>query len=258
MWLAWLFGLIQTNDSWLLLADLAAGCSSRISALQDLASDDQGCGGLVVRLMAVSDRPMQRLYASDVGQRFPDVQLLIGCGDLPFYYLEFLVSALDTFLVYVRGNHDLDPQYTSSGRVLTGAQGGINIHGRTIETGGLLIAGLEGSKRYRPNAPYMYTEGEMTWNVLQLIPRLLWNVSRYGRALDILVTHAPPFGIHDLSDVAHQGFKIFRAFMRYFRPRYLLHGHIHVYRNDVPRITRFLNTTVINVYPYRVFEYGEY
>lgn len=210
-----------------------------------------------MRLMAVSDRLLDKLYATDVGSRYPNIDLLIGCGDLPFFYLEFLISALDTRLVYVRGNHDAGPQYTSDGRVLTSVDGGLDIHGRVTEIDGLIIAGLEGSMRYRSRSPYMYTEREMTWNVVRLVPQLLWNVVRYGRAVDILVTHSPPYEIHDGRDIAHQGFKVFRTFMKWFRPRYLLHGHIHVYRHDTPRVTQFEDTTVINVYPCRVFEYDE-
>jgi uncharacterized protein len=43
--------------------------------------------------------------------------------------------------------------------------------------------------------------------------------------------------------------------MRLCRPRYLLHGHVHVYQPDAPRVTDFYQTTVINVYPYHVFDY---
>lgn len=210
-----------------------------------------------MRLMAVSDRLLDNLYASDVGTRYPNIDLLIGCGDLPFFYLEFLISALDTRLVYVRGNHDIGPQYTSDGRVLNDVDGGLDIHGHVTIVDGLIIAGLEGSMRYRSGSPFMYTEREMTWNVARLVPQLLWNQGRYGRAIDILVTHSPPYKIHDGRDIAHQGFKIFRAFMRRFRPRYLLHGHIHVYRHDTPTVTRFEDTTVVNVYPLRVFDYDE-
>jgi Icc-related predicted phosphoesterase len=210
-----------------------------------------------MRIMAVSDRIVEHLYSSDVQSRHGQVDLLIGCGDLPFYYLEFLISALDARMVYVRGNHDIGPQYTADGRVLTEVPGGLDVHRRVVEVNGLLIAGLEGSIRYRPRAPYMYSEQEMRWNAWNLIPRLMMNKIRHGRALDILVTHSPPAGIHDLRDPAHRGFGVLRSLIRRFRPRYLLHGHIHVYRNDVPKVTKFLDTTVINVYPYRVFEYGD-
>ncbi|MFW5940972.1 MAG: metallophosphoesterase family protein [Chloroflexota bacterium] len=210
-----------------------------------------------MNILAVSDRVPDNLYNSYVHRSYPDVDLLVGCGDLPFYFLEFLVSALNVPLVYVRGNHDSVPQYTIDRRVLTGVQGGVNVHGRVVCIDDLLIAGLEGSMRYRPEVPLMYSEAEMRWEALRLVPQLLWNRIRYGRALDILVTHSPPFGIHDRSDRAHTGFRVFRTLIRYFRPRYLLHGHIHVYRRNVPRVTHFHHTHVINVYPYYSFNYDE-
>lgn len=201
-------------------------------------------------ILAVSDRVMGNLYNPQVRQTHTDIDLLIGCGDLPFYYLDFLVSALDVPLIYVRGNHDLAPQYTVDGRVLHRVPGGVDIHGRVVTVKGLTFAGLEGSMRYRPDDPLMYTEAEMRWEITRLLPVLLWRRLRSGRALDILVTHSPPFQIHDRSDRAHTGFRLFHNFMRLFRPRYLLHGHVHVYRRDVPRITRFEDTIVINVYPH--------
>lgn len=206
------------------------------------------------RILAVSDRVMDHLYSSDVREKYPDLDLIVGCGDLPFYYLDFLISALDVPLVYVRGNHDGEPQYAVDKRVLTEVQGGIEIHRRTVCVKGLLFAGLEGSMRYRPHAKHMYNEREMILEVARLLPRLLWNQRKYGRYLDVLVTHSPPFGIHDQSDLPHTGFKIFRTFMHHFRPRYLLHGHIHLYRQDITRVTRFEDTEVINVYPYRLLE----
>ena len=205
-----------------------------------------------MKVLAVSDRIVDSLYSNEVARQFPEVDLLIGCGDLPYFYLEFLVSSLNATLVYVRGNHDGSPQYTSSGRTLFNPQGGINLHTTTYVVNGLLIAGLEGSMRYKPNASLMYTEAEMTMAVARLIPRLLQRVVRYRRPLDILVTHSPPFGIHDEKDLAHRGFKIFLTLLRMFRPRLLLHGHVHVYRSDTERISKYENTTIVNVYPYRL------
>ncbi len=208
-----------------------------------------------MKILAVSDRVMDNLYCSNVREKYPGVDMIIGCGDLPFYYLDFLISAFDVPLLYVRGNHDGGPQYSSTRKVLTDVQGGIDLHGTTKKVNGLLMAGLEGSMRYRPNGKHMFTESEMRAQVARLIPRLLWNRQRYGRYLDILVTHSPPFEIHDRKDLPHTGFKVFRKFMQVFKPRYLLHGHIHVYRQDVARETQFEDTTVINVYPYRFLDY---
>lgn len=205
-----------------------------------------------MKILAVSDKVLDFLYSNNVRQNVPGVDLIIGCGDLPYYYLDFLVSALDVPLLYVHGNHDGNPQYVSGRGQMTSVRGGLDMHATTVNHEGLLIAGLSGSMRYRSGAPYMYTETEMRAQVARLVPRLLWNRQRYGRYLDILIAHSPPYGIHDRSDRAHIGFKVFLNLMRLFKPRYLLHGHIHVYRNDIPKKTRYEQTEVINVYPYRI------
>jgi len=209
---------------------------------------------IAMKILAVSDRVLDYLYNSNVREKVSGVELIIGCGDLPYYYLEFLVSALDLPLVYVHGNHDGGPQYATDRGQITGVQGGKDIHGRTVNIDGLLIAGLGGSMRYRPRAPHMYTEGEMRAQLARLVPKLLWNRQRHGRYLDILVAHSPPFGVHDREDLPHTGFKVFLTLMQLFKPRYLLHGHIHIYRQDIPRVTPYQQTTVINVYPYRLLD----
>ena len=207
-----------------------------------------------MKILAVSDRVLDRLYCSNVREKVPGVELIVGCGDLPYYYLDFLISALDAPLVYVHGNHDGGPQYTTDRGLLTGVRGGKEIHGRTEDVGGLLLAGLGGSMRYRPRAPHMYTETEMRAQVARLIPKLFWNRQKYGRYLDVLVAHSPPYGIHDRQDLPHTGFKVFLTLMQLFKPRYLLHGHIHIYRQDYPRVTQYKSTSVINVFPYRVMD----
>lgn len=207
-----------------------------------------------MKILAVSDRVLDKLYSGTIRQTYSDVDLMIGCGDLPFYYLDFLTSAIDAPLVYVRGNHDEGPQYAVDGRVWRDVRGGVDIHGKVVARKGLILAGLQGSMRYKAHADYMYTEAEMRRVVAQLVPRLLWNRQRLGRALDVLVTHSPPFGIHDRSDLPHTGFKVFLSFLRLFKPRYHLHGHVHIYRQDEITQTQFEETTIVNVYPYRLLE----
>ena len=109
--------------------------------------------------------------------------------------------------------------------------------------------------RYQPGAIHQYTEGEMRARTVKLIPRLLMNKVLYGRYLDILATHSPPFGIHDGEDLPHVGFKSFLTLMRYFKPKYLLHGHKHVYRRDTITMTRYYQTRVVNVYPVRTLNW---
>jgi hypothetical protein len=226
-----------------------------------------------VKILAVSDEVVEFLYGAGCRQQFGDVDLVLGCGDLPFYYLEYIVTVLDVPLYYVPGNHDRAQQYLSDGRIIHRAEGCEPLDVRTAQTpvalNGtrqsappaaerqplLLLAGLGGSMRYNNDSLHQYTEGEMFSRMLKLAPRLLLNRARFGRFLDIFVTHSPPRGIHDDTDLAHTGFNTFLTFMDIFKPRLLLHGHSHVYRSDVVTSTRYKQTQVINVYPYRTVEW---
>ncbi|MGH2537975.1 MAG: metallophosphoesterase family protein [Candidatus Promineifilaceae bacterium] len=209
-----------------------------------------------MRIMAVSDRVLERLYDRGVGQQYPGVELIVGCGDLPYFYLDFLTNALDAPLAYVRGNHDAEPQYTADGRTLYGVHGGLDLHLCCVLVGDLLLAGLQGSRRYRPDAPLTYTEAEMAAHCLRLAARVVWKRVALGRRLDILVTHSPPRGVHDANDLPHRGFRALNWLLRLLRPRYLLHGHTHIYRSDFPWRTQVGRTTVINVYPMRFLRIG--
>ena len=87
-----------------------------------------------------------------------------------------------------------------------------------------------------------------------LVPGLLLNRLRHGRFLDIFISHAPPRGIQDGTDRAHQGVNAFRWLLQVFRPIYHFHGHTHVYRMDAVLETLFCETRVVNTYGYRVTE----
>lgn len=207
-----------------------------------------------MKILALSDKVVPLVYSAQIRDRYGDVDLVIGCGDLPYYYLEYVVTMLTVPLIYIYGNHD-KIQYTATGRILGAPEGCISVDGQVRKVGGLLVAGLGGSIRYRPNASHQYTEGEMRARILRLVPKLLWNRVRYGRFLDILVTHSPPYSIHDGEDAAHQGFTSFLTFMRYFSPVYLLHGHKHLYNRNIVEETVYKRTMVVNVYPRRLFEW---
>jgi Icc-related predicted phosphoesterase len=205
-----------------------------------------------VKILAVSDRVVDAVYGAGMEERFSDVDLVVSCGDLPYSYLEYIVTMLNVPSFYVHGNHD-HPEYLANGDVLTEPGGWVNLDGRAVERKGVLLAGLEGSIRYKPDAPYQYTERQMAWKVWRLTPALLLNRLSLGRFLDVLITHSPPRGIHDGDDLAHRGFEAFLSLIDWFKPRYLLHGHKHVYGPE-PTRTRYGQTEVINIYPYRVIE----
>lgn len=205
-----------------------------------------------MRVLALSDQVLDFVYTPSVAQRFSDVDMVIGCGDLPYYYLEFLVDTLHKPVFFVRGNHAPNVEYSQT-QEREAPWGAIDLDRQVVHHQGLILAGFEGSLRYR-RGPFMYTQGEMWLMVLGMLPRLLYNRLRYGRALDVLVTHAPAWGVSDREDTAHRGFKAFRWLLRVFKPKFHLHGHIHLYDRNEPAIVEFEHTQVINAYGYQELE----
>lgn len=208
---------------------------------------------LLMKILLISDKVTEQFYTPRVRERLAGVDFIISSGDLPFEYLEYLVTMTSLPLFYVVGNHGWEVRRDERGRLVY--PGGChNLDGKVVVHKGLILAGLEGSRRYNDRPRFQYTEGEMMHKLWKLAPVLLLNRIRYGRYLDILVTHAPPFGIHDGRDLCHTGFRAFLRAMEWFRPRYLIHGHQHIYRPDTPWRTRYRDTLVINAYGYRLLE----
>ncbi len=98
--------------------------------------------------------------------------MILGCGDLPYNYLEYLVSMLNVPMFYVPGNHDpvYNPRFT-----LSYAEGGTNLDLKRAHAKGLLLAGFGGCIRYRPDGVNQYTQTEAYFRAFQLMPGLFWN-----------------------------------------------------------------------------------
>jgi uncharacterized protein len=205
-----------------------------------------------VKILAVSDEVVERLYSLCVNGHFKDVALIIGCGDLPYGYLENIVSFLNVPLLYVPGNHDpmYDPQDAK-----TCAEGGSNLDLQLLRHNKFLIGGFGGSVQYNSNGTNQYSQFQAYQRALRLLPRLYLNRVNYGRALDILITHSPPFGIHDEETQAHQGLKAINWLIRVAKPRYVFHGHTHFQRRNLsPSETSLGVTKIMNVFPYTLIE----
>ena len=221
-----------------------------------------------MKILGVADHIDPIVYSPAVRERFGDVDVVIGAGDLPVDYLDFICTTLGKPLLFVYGNHNLtgfhelnrtaDPYDRSKGWVsgrLKGP-GGLYIDRRVIRIKGLLVAGLGGSPWYN-GGDNQFSERSMFLRALHLVPGLLWNRLRHGRYLDVLVTHSAPFGVQDGTDRAHAGFRTFLWIMRKFKPRYLIHGHVHLWDRNQPRVSRYLETTVVNAYDHVVVKPGE-
>lgn len=181
--------------------------------------------------------------ASNLRRRYSDVELIVSCGDMPAAYLDYISSILGKPLLYVRGNHD--EMYA------TEPPGGIDLHNNLFEYKGVSFIGLEGSIQYN-GGPIQYTQNEMRMKVLQLAPRLRYNRWRRGYGVDVFVTHSPPKGIHDAEDLPHQGFDAFLDFLTWYRPRYMIHGHVHTWDRRKVVDTQYKHTRILNINPYYV------
>jgi Icc-related predicted phosphoesterase len=188
-----------------------------------------------MKILSVSDRVVSTLYDNFDTERFPKVDLILSCGDLPPEYLSYLVASFNVPLYYVRGNHDI--RYDSKP-----PDGCIDLNARLIRFQGVNLLGFEGSR--------WYSENEMRKTTRGLRPKIWWR-----KGIDIIITHAPPRYIHDAEDLCHRGFKSFRWLIDRYCPIYFIHGHIHANFSDpTERITKINKTKVVNTYGYYLFE----
>ena len=213
-----------------------------------------------MKILCVSDHIDPLVYTNSIRQRFSDVGLVLSAGDLPMEYLDFIVSSLNKPTFFVFGNHHLnefsrymgDKDPYSNNDEIYNFSGAAHIGSKVKYEEGLIIAGLGGCMKYN-REPNQYTEFRMKLEILKIIPSLFFNKIFRGRYLDILLTHAAPRGIHDREDRCHLGFLSFLWFMRVFKPKYLVHGHIHLYDLSEVRTTKYSDTMVINAYSHYLF-----
>ncbi len=185
----------------------------------------------MVRVLAVADEEIP-----GVESRTHDlsVDLVLAAGDLPWPYLESLVSRLDAPAAYVPGNHDP--------RTGPGPRGLVDLDGQVRTVGGLRIAGLGGCVRYN-DGPHQYTQKEYDRRAKRLLQLAAGPV-------DILLTHAPPLGLGDESDPSHVGISALHGVLETLQPSWHLHGHIHPYGMHKPD-RQVGPTTIRNVIPWQ-------
>ena len=223
------------------------------------------------RILAVSDSVDPALYDHFNAERWREekIDVIISCGDLPPYYLSYLVSRFDVPLYYVKGNHD--EKYREEP-----PEGGESIDGKLVTIDGLRVLGLGGAPRYN-SGENQYTDSAMNWRITCLKPRM-W----LSHGIDLLVTHAPPqycplahqvcptpagFGrpcirparssretCYDASDRAHRGFPALTEMIHTYHPRVLLHGHTHLNYGRAKRLVEVDGTRVVDVHGYYLLE----
>ena len=188
-----------------------------------------------MKILCVSDEESPALWDHYVPGRLKEYDLILSAGDLNASYLSFLVTMARCPVFYVHGNHDTSYDHRPP-------EGCDCIDDYLVEYNGLRILGLGGCPWYHPGK-YQFTEQDMKKR-LRKLRFALWR----AKGVDIVVTHAPPKGIGDLDDPAHQGFEMLLELMDKYKPKYLLHGHVHLrYSADRTRVRQYGDTQVINV-----------
>ena len=213
-----------------------------------------------MKILCVADETDSLVYSPSSKRLFGDCDFVISAGDLPLRYYDFIMTIMGKQLYYVYGNHNLEqfkenvlkvqtPATNAFNSPLTSNYSGELIDGKCIydKKRDLIIMGLGGSMLYNYGLS-QYSEKQMKWRINKLVPRLLYNKQKYGRYVDILVTHAPVLGMGDGVDVCHRGFECFKTFIDKYKPKYLLHGHVHLFDENENRFYKYGETTIINVY----------
>ncbi|MCM1282529.1 MAG: metallophosphoesterase [Muribaculaceae bacterium] len=189
-----------------------------------------------MKILFLADEESKAYWDFFNKEDFAGIDLIVSCGDLKAEYLSFLATMVPVPVLYVRGNHD--DKYDK-----LPPEGCTCIEDKIFEYRGVRILGLGGSYRYKPGAN-QYTEQEME----KRVKRLSFQLFR-KKGFDILVTHSPAFGLHDDKDLCHRGFEVFNALIEKYRPRYFVHGHVHMnYGRQFPREDMVGETCVINAF----------
>lgn len=186
----------------------------------------------ILLLADIEDPALWDYFSPD---RVKGYDLILAAGDLKAEYLTFLVTMSNLPVFYVHGNHNAAYDHYPP-------EGCECIDDRLVTYRGLRILGLGGSALYS-REPYQYTEREMR----RRIARLRFAVWK-ARGVDIVLTHCPPKGYGDADDYAHRGFEAFLPMLDRWKPKALVHGHVHMTYGNIKRELPYGETRIINAY----------
>lgn len=208
-----------------------------------------------MKILFITDDISPIVYSTDIKERFGECELIISCGDLPFNYYDFIVSTLNKPFYYIRGNHfTYDDENQQK---IFDSEGEKNIHKKIVRFNNISFCGFEGCLKYNNSARVQYSESEMNHIIQMMKPRFWWNRIKYGTFIDLIISHAPPMGFGKPHELCHTGFSCLRRLAEKYQPRYLVHGHIHLYDKNEPRVSMLGKTKIINAYNYYVLDTEE-
>ncbi len=196
-----------------------------------------------MKILLIADTESKYIWDYFDSKAFEDIDFILAAGDLNKKYMEFVTTVTKKVLYYVRGNHDKN--YKANPPL-----GCICIEDKVINIKGIKIMGLGGSMRYS-KGDNQYTDRQM----LKRYNKLRFSIYK-NKGIDILLTHAPAYGVCDSKDLCHTGFKVFNDIIQTYKPSYFIHGHQHLnYDYKLKRIYSIDDTTCVNAFNYYVLDY---
>ena len=185
-----------------------------------------------MKILLISDVEEPALWDYSRPGRLAEYDMILSAGDLKAEYLSFLVTMANVPVLYVHGNHN-----TSYDRFPP--EGCDCVEDKLVTYKGLRILGLGGSAVYS-GGNHQYTERQMARRI-----RRLNRAVRKAGGVDIVLTHCPPKGLGDAEDYAHRGFEAFLPMLDKWKPKALVHGHVHI-AYGIPRELSYNGTRIIN------------
>lgn len=195
-----------------------------------------------MKILVVADEESKSLWDHYEKSKLEGIDLILSCGDLNPKYLSFLATFSKAPVYYIHGNHDGCYEETPP-------DGCTCIDDDLVVFNGIRILGLGGSMRYK-SGPHQYTEFDMRCR----IARLGFKIFRH-KGFDILLTHSPAFGLHDMEDLPHRGYRCFLELLKKYKPKFFIHGHVHMSYGRFPREEKHGETMVVNAYEKHIIEY---
>lgn len=195
-----------------------------------------------MKILLLADEESKAYWEYFKKEDFEGIDLIISCGDLKASYLSFLTTMVGVPVLYVHGNHD--DSYS-----VNPPEGCTSIEDKVFVYEGVRFLGLGGSNRYKPGKN-QYTEQQMK----KRIKKLRFKLWRH-KGFDVLVTHSPAYGLNDGEDLCHIGFDAFNDLIKRYKPKYFVHGHVHMsYGRNYKRLDQVGDTIVVNAYEKYVIE----
>ena len=185
-----------------------------------------------MKILLISDVEEPALWDYYRPGRLAEYDMILSAGDLKAEYLSFLVTMANVPVLYVHGNHN-----TSYDRFPP--EGCDCVEDKLVTYKGLRILGLGGSAVYS-GGNHQYTERQMARRI-----RRLNRAVRKAGGVDIVLKHCPPKGLGDAEDYAHRGFEAFLPMLDKWKPKALVHGHVHI-AYGIPRELSYNGTRIIN------------